>query len=788
MKKILIFSFFLMFEFYAFAQPVQTIKGTVVDEVSKSPLAGATISIEFEGGKLQTVASEDGSFKIAGVPTGRVQINVSQVNYESQVLANIIVTSSKEVSITIGLTEKVMLLNNVVVTSASSRNRLNNELSVVSARSFNAEDTKRYAGSLGDPSRMAANFAGVSGANDSRNDIVVRGNSPAGLLWQMEGLNIPNPNHFGSLSSTGGPVSILNNNVLEKSDFLTSAFPAMYGNAVAGVFDLKLRNGNADKHEFITQMGFNGIEVGAEGPINKKSKSSYLLNYRYSTLALFKALGFTATGEATPYYQDWTARFNLPLNKKSTLSFFTIGGTSKVDFLGNEADTSAGNENLYGNENENTKVKYFTTMSGMSFQHQHNSKAYTKISLGYFTTNERFNGDSISTVTREEFPSGESELKTGKFSLNVLNSTKFNSKSSLTSGVIADFISFDLFNKEIYNAGTVEKVNIDNADQTQLIQAHSTFRHRFNNRLTLNTGLHVQFLTINNSFAIEPRVGLRYKLNQRSIFTMGYGLHSQIQSLNTYFVQTPTVNNFTYTNKELGFTRSHHGVLGYEFAFDTRTRIKTEAYYQYLFDVPVELRSSSYSALNTGNDFAPDNTDSLVNEGTGRNYGVEITIERSFHKGFYALATASFFNSKYKGSDEVERNTAFNTGYVANLLMGKEWIVGKKKAVLGTDIRLSTQGGRYLTPIDEAASSIKGEAVYDESKAFSERQPAYFRLDLKLLYRRNFKKTALEVSVDLQNVTNNENVFIRQYNRRTNSIVYQYQQGFFPVPTVKFTF
>jgi hypothetical protein len=148
---------------------------------------------------------------------------------------------------------------------------------------------------------MASNFAGVSGANDARNDIIIRGNSPSGLLWQLEGLNIPNPNHFGSLSSTGGPVSMLNNNVLDKSDFMTSAFPAQYGNALSGVFDLSLRNGNNEKYEFLGQVGFNGFELGAEGPFSKNSKSSFLINYRYSTLALFQQIGINfGTGSATP--------------------------------------------------------------------------------------------------------------------------------------------------------------------------------------------------------------------------------------------------------------------------------------------------------------------------------------------------------------------------------------------------------------------------------------------------------------------------------------------------------
>lgn len=788
MKRMLLLPFFLFFSAFVSAQFTQTIKGIVVDEVSKMPLSGSSVRIEINGKTIGTTTAGDGSFMLAAVPTGRITISVSMLNYEYQTLPNIMVTAGKEVILTVALTEKIAELNNVTVSAASNRRRLNNELATVSARSFNIEDTKRFAGALGDPSRMAANFAGVSGANDSRNDIVVRGNSPAFLLWQMEGLNIPNPNHFGSLSSTGGPVSILNNNVLDKSDFLTSAFPATYGNALAGVFDLKLRNGNPGKHEFLAQLGFNGLEAGAEGPIGKQKKASYLFNYRYSTLALFKALGFSATGEAVPYYQDWTASIHVPLNSKSSLSFFSIGGRSHIDFLGNDIDTSDANTNLYGNENENTRVKYFTTISGINYQYQHNSRMNSRLSLGYFTTNETFNGDSISVETRKAYASGEAQQKTNKLALAYINSLKFNAQTSLTTGFMADLLGFSLFNRQIFGGGTSEQVRIDVNDNTLLTQFYTTLRHRFNNRLTANFGIHTQFLSLNGSRAIEPRMGLRYRLSQRQYLSVGYGLHSQMQNIYTYFIKTPTPQGPVLTNKELDFSRSHHMVLGYEIAVNSQTRIKLETYYQHLFDVPVEIRPSSFSSINNGTNFGPDNTDSLINEGTGTNYGLELTAERSFYRGFYALATVSLFSSRYKGSDGIERNTAFNTGYVANVLAGKEWTVGRRNAIVGADIRLSTQGGRFLTPIDPEASRQRQEPVFKEDKAHSEQQPAYFRMDVKFLYRRNFRKTSLEFSIDFQNITNHQNVFLQSFNRRTNSIVTQYQQGFFPVPMVRYTF
>ena len=299
-----------------FAQSTQTIRGRVVDGVSNTALVGVSVMLISTDEKIYgSTTDTDGRFRIDNVPVGRHTVRITYIGYEEQTIPNVIVTAGKEVVLTLSLTESVSQLNEVVITDdvKSDKTATNNDIAVVSARSFNVDDTKRYAGAIGDPSRMAANFAGVVGGNDSRNDIVVRGNSPTGMLWQLEGLNIPNPNHFGALVSTGGPVSILNNNNLDKSDFMTSAFPAQYGNAPAGVFDLRLRDGNNEKRELLAQVGFNGFEVGAEGPFAKNSKASYIANYRYSTLGVFQTLGIEfGTGSNTPLYQDLNFKVSLP--------------------------------------------------------------------------------------------------------------------------------------------------------------------------------------------------------------------------------------------------------------------------------------------------------------------------------------------------------------------------------------------------------------------------------------------------------------------------------------------
>lgn len=776
------------------AQGTQTVRGRILDEASRAPVIGATfVLVRPDAPALGAVADVDGNFKLAQVPLGRQTFQVRAMGYEGRVLANVVVTAGKEVVLEITLTESVRQLNEAVVTASRSENKrvTNNEMALVSGRSFNIDDTRRYAGALGDPARMAANFAGVIAGNDSRNDIVVRGNSPGGMLWQLEGLNIPNPNHFGSLTSTGGPVSMLNNNALAKSDFLTSAFPAQYGNALAGVFDLRLRNGNDERREYVGQVGFNGFEAGAEGPfsLKKPGKGSFLFNYRYSTLGLFNTLGIQlGTGNAVPDYQDFNVKIQVPVSRRVSVSAFAIGGLSDVNFEGNKEDTTG--KNLYGNENENLRVDYGTIISGVSADIQTSPRSSLRLTAGYSATSENFEGDSISTETRQAFLSGKARFRTGKYSFNGQYNLKINARNAIHAGFYNEILRYNLFNKEVYQ-GTRDLVRVNRDGSWYLGQAFVQWKHRFTARLAVTPGVHVQYTSQGEAAAAGPRLGIRYSLSEKQSLSAGYGMHFQMQSPYTYSVETFTPEGVRLTNRDLGFTRSQHLVLGTERLLTDNTSLKAEAYYQYIDRAPVTGagRPSSYSGLNSGNSFAPDNEDSLVNAGTGENYGVELTLERTFTKGFYYLITGSLFQSRYRGSDNITRNTAFNTRAVFNALVGKEWKVGKNKnQVLGLNLRASTIGGRFLTPLNLAESQRQERAIFREDQAFSERQKPYFRTDLRLTYRREYSRSTLEFSLDLQNLTNHQNVFNQQYNRRTNRMVTQYQQGFFPVPFVRYTF
>ncbi|MGK7394978.1 MAG: TonB-dependent receptor [Candidatus Cyclobacteriaceae bacterium M3_2C_046] len=797
MKRfILLLSLFNLFHQLHAENNLQVVKGRVMDQQSLFPLPGVSVLVVGTDPVLGAVTDADGYFRIKQVPIGRIDLKLTYVGYNEAYLPNLQVSSGKEVIVQVKMEESVEMLKDLVIT-ASDQNKMElmNEMATVSARTFNVEETQRYAGSRNDPARMASNFAGVSGANDGRNDIIIRGNSPTGLLWRLEGMDIPNPNHFAALGTTGGPVSILNNNLLSDSEFFTGAFPAMYGNAVSGVFDLQMRNGNRDKHEFLGQLGFNGLELGAEGPFQKGSGSSYLVNYRYSLPAVFDVLGLNAgTGNAVPYYQDLSFKLNFP-TKKGRLSLFGIGGISNIDLLGSETTAEEAQEDLYGDMSLDIYNKAKMGVSGLSYLRFIGKNAYWKNSMAVSYSN--FTADLDTVIRDPELRVIEAndyvynDFDQTKYTYNTLFNKKFNSRNTLTAGFIADLYQMNL-QRDILIQGQERDLpnSIGFAGNTVLMQGYLAWQHKFNHQWTLNSGLHYQHLTLNeNSRALEPRLGVKYQFLPNQSLSLAYGRHNQMQGMEVYFVETALPNGtIITTNKSLGFTTSNHFIASYDWMIRPNLRLKLEAYYQDISNVPVEQQPSHFSMLNAGADFGLPDTDSLVNQGTGFNQGLEFTLEKFFSQSYYFLLTGSFFEARYKGSDGIERNTAFNGNYVINALAGKEWAVGRKNNSIAVDLKFTTAGNRRYIPIDLSASQQAGYAVFDNERAFQDRFADYLRTDLKFTFRKEHKKITEEYVIDIQNVTNNQNLFSQRYNAITGTIGNTYQLGLWPIAQYRILF
>lgn len=778
----------------------QSIRGRVLDAESGSPVEFASVMVKDAVPVIQAESDAEGRFTLRNVPVGRQVLVVAAMGYKPIVTTPLMVVSAKELVLDLEMEPDAKVLSEAkVVGGNAAKDQLNNEMATLSARTFDAAMAERFAGSRADPARMATNFAGVSGANDGRNDIIIRGNSPSGLLWRLEGVDIPSPNHFNSFGSTGGPVGMLNNNTLAKSDFMTSAFPATYGNAISGAFDLSMRNGNDQEHEFLAQIGFNGFELGAEGPIDSASHSSYLLNYRYSTLQAFQAVGLEfGTGSAVPKYQDLSFKVNLPMKNGNRVTMFGLGGISSVDLLGRETDFTERNENdLFGNETQDIVNKNATGIVGASWTKWYTPNTSTRLVVAATYQSERTDVDSLTWSDGEPTtialldsdPVWKSNNEQRTYLAHLSMRSKVNARNSITAGLVANYYDVT-FQQELFRLDTARNGAWDvlqTGKGTHLLaQAYANWKHHFTERLLMNLGLHGQYHDLSGATAVEPRMGFSYKAGERSTISVAYGLHSQLQPLPVYFNTRP--DGSRTSNEDLGFTRSHHGVLAYDRTLGSNWRVKLETYYQWLFGVPVERNGSAFTMLNTGADFGSPTEDDLVNDGTGRNYGAEVTVERTFSKGIYGLVTASVFRSEAKASDGVWRSTTFDAGYVFNALAGKEWRVGKRGNTISVDLKATYAGGRRYSPIDIEASQLALREVRDESRTNELQYDPYFRADVKLFYRMQRKRVTHEMGIDLQNVSGQRNIYARYFDDRTQKVVTEYQLGFFPIPLYRLLF
>ncbi len=742
----------LLFAVNSFAQLTQTIKGTVIDEASQVTLPGATVFIVNTNPVKGTITDAEGAFSLSGIPVGRVHLKVTYVGYEPYEITSLMVTSGKEVVLSVELKESISQLNEVVV-SGHRKDRTVNTMSMISARTFSVEEARRYAGGLDDPGRLASVFAGVADADMESNGIVVRGNAPSGVIYKVEGIEVDNPNHFAGEDFLGGGfVSILNNHVLGNSDFLTGAFPAEYGNALSAVFDMKLRTGNQEKREHAFQAGALGLDFSSEGPFVKGRKPSYLFNYRYSTMGLVKA--FLPASEGIPVYQDLCFKLNFP-HKKGVLSIWGAGAVDDYTY-GDIKKTDAESGATYINDQGNTGFV------GLKYNHFINQTTYSSISLLANATTKSNNQKELYT-DREYYTRERIENLTGKYVLSGFVNKKFGAQHTNRTGFNYSYLFFNMDTRYSEYLPQLPVNFINNKDYTGLIQAYSQSKISLNNRLTFNAGANLQYFILNKEYSIEPRIGLNYQVNEKNILSIAYGKHSQMQPIGVYFIEREENGTITYPNRDLGFTRSHHFILGYDRSVGENMRLKIEPFYQYLTDVPV-IPNTPFSMIN----LIDLNTFNKVLEGKGtaRNLGIDFTLERFFNQGFYYLGTLSLFDSKYEGGDGIQRSTRFNKNFVANLLAGKEWNTGKLN-YLGINGRLYFKNGDRTPPFDQEASALKGEVIYDESRAFEKRQPFTYRCDLSVTYTINKARCSNKFALQLLNVFYSPVSFQDRYNKTT---------------------
>ncbi|MCX6270790.1 MAG: carboxypeptidase-like regulatory domain-containing protein [Bacteroidetes bacterium] len=709
----------------------QTVKGKVVDRETQVSLPGANVVVMGTNPLLGSSTDINGDFSIKNVPVGRYTVKMSFIGYEELIMNEVLVGSGKEVVLNAGLKENAVSMKGVVI--RADKGDPINALATVSARQLSVEEANRYAGGFDDPARLASSFAGVS-SNLGSNGIVIRGNAPKGLLWRMEGVEINNPSHFANIISVGaGGITALSSQVLANSDFITGAFPAEYGNALSGVFDIRLRTGNSDKREYTLQAGVIGMDVSSEGPLIKGGKASYLFNYRYSTFALIAPILPPEMGKLK--YQDLSFKLNFPTANAGTFSLWGIGA---LDYQGRDAKKDSAKWKL-----DIDKQSYRTDlfMSALGLNHK-----WTSGNRTFISTSLAASGNGLSLLQKSYhsagvlFPTNKIDNNSWKYSLSGFINHKFSPLHTNKTGFILDRLQYNLdIQKAPVGQDNLLTYVMDHGS-SYLLQVYSQSTLRMTGKLTANLGLHTQYFVLNRNTSLEPRIGLSWKLNPSRTIALSYGLHSQLEMLNFYLVRQQSAAGTTEPNKNLDFSKAHHVVLSYEVKLNSQTRLKIEPYYQMLFSIPV-IPNTYYSLQNleSGMYF----NDSLINKGKGRNIGVDFTVERFLNQGYYYLFTASLFDSKYRGGDGIERNARFNKNYVVNLLVGKEWNTGRNNNnIFNINGKLCLMGGDYMNPVDITATYAAQDIVEDVSRAFTQRKPGACILSFSTTYRVNKPKYA----------------------------------------------
>jgi outer membrane receptor protein involved in Fe transport len=715
--------------------PRQTVKGVVVDAASGIPMPYVNIGILGTDPMLGATTADDGTFRIEQVPVGRYTVRASFIGYETALVREVEVGSGKEAVLRIALREMAIELQGVEVMAHTDKAVPDNPMAAVSGRMLGVEEASRYAGGFDDPARLASAFAGVAGSTGS-NGIAVRGNAPGGMLWRLEGVEIPNPSHFADLRSFGaGGLTALSGQVLANSDFFTGAFPAEYGNALSGVFDLRLRVGNPDAREHTLRMGLMGLELASEGPFRREGRSSYLFNYRYSTLALLAPL-LPDDAQGTRYH-DLSFKLHFPSRQGS----FSVWGLGAANASGQDA-LLVPERWQYRKDRETADSRQRLGAWGLSHVQFLGTRTHWEHTIAATGSGMAHRTGEIDTLLREH-PTGKISDSQWKYTCSSTLHHKWSAKHASVVGILANQWHF----RQDFQQGSIGQP-LERVAQGQgsawMLQAFAQSLWTPNHRWRLTAGLHALRFTLNGQTLLEPRAGISWAASEKHRLSVGYGLHSRAERLPIYWAGSDAGGR---PNQRLPFARAHHGVVGWEWRPSGHLRMKVEPYVQWLFRLPVE-EGTSFALLNMDQNWffrTP-----LASTGTARNAGIDLTVEQFLHRGMYFLATLSAFQSRYRGGDGAWRPTKFDKGFVVNLLAGKEWAAGKANTI-SLSGRMTWQGGNRHTPPDEAASLLAGEVVYDEAQAYAKRLPSDWLLSLTANYRRNKAKHASVWSLQLLN-------------------------------------
>lgn len=747
-----------------------TIRGTIKDADTGMPLPGATVLLS----PTQTGAITDsqGAFRFENIHVGRYQLDVSYLGYTTALISELLLESGKENVQHIRLLPAGKQLNETTVTATQP-------VSYNSIQEITIEQTLRYAATYMDPARVATSFPGVAAANDQANGLVIRGNSPNSMQWRLEGVEIVNPNHLSNAgtfsdrpTSTGGGVNILSTQLLGTSQFLSGAFPAQYGNVNGGILDMHLRNGNDEKTEFTAQASLLGLDFAAEGPFSKKSKASYLINYRYSFTGLLGAMGVKFGGEDIRF-QDLSFNLNFPTAKGGKFTIFGMGGISSNTFEPDK-DTTAWE---FAKDGQSILYKNRMFASGLTFEQPLGKKLSFRAALVGSTLYSSRVAYAVNGRNLEKSELlDDQELLNGKVSLNTTLTYRYNPRFRFQGGL---FVTLNQYQTDIWSTNTEFK--------SLVFQPFVKWSFQVAPRISAEVGLHAMLSQVERTDKLsalpEPRAAIKWQLNETDQLNASFGLYSQMQTAGLY--ATHIYDTDHYNNRNLSPTRSQQVVLGYQKSLPKNSSLKIEAYYQHLFDVPVGQRlRDNYSGVNLVEEVP---YEFLKNSGTARNYGIEVSFQKLLTNDYYMLVSGSLYDATYVDLFGERHQARFNGRHTFSFTSGKEFKSGGE-SLWGVNVKVLWLGGFRDKPIDVAYSETLKTTLYEAQSHYSVKMKDYFRPDMRIYWKKSKAKYSRTLALDLQNVSGTKNEAYQYFDQRKDAVVTQYQLGLIPVLSYRWEF
>ena len=749
----------------------QSIRGTVYDADTREPLIGAEVFVADVEPLIGTVTDVEGNYELVNVPVGPVRVQSSYAGYAPYVRDNIQLTSARAYQLDIELQSGLDLAE--VVVQAYDRNAAVNDAAVASIRRLDPEALQYHAATANDPGRLVVGFPGVQPSRDSRSDVVIRGNSSAGILWRLEGIDIPNPNHFARRGSSGGGITIFSASLLGSSDFSTGAFPAEYGNAFAGVFDMKFRHGDLYERQYTFRAGLLGLDVATEGPI-AEGKSSYLANFRYSTLGILNSMGLYLVGPRTDNnFQDLSFKI-YQKGERSQLSFWGIGGNSRENF--NAADRPWQTYSDYETYEFTTRMAAL----GLSWNYLLDDRSYVQVNFGASGQDIYVRTDTLAVENERPAAIEEEDLLTRQLILHAFYKRTISPRFNFKLGNLSTLTNFDLRHQMFVPE---DRTLLDAEGNAWRQQWYARGSWRPLARLEVHLGAHVlgSLLPDASDWQINPRIALDFRWTDRTQLALAYGGHGQVLPLGTYFYQE---SGGQQPNLDLGLLQAQHLVLAWDQQLTPRLTLHTEAYWQQLRRVPVGLDVHRiYWLLNDVDGFGEE---PLRPDGTGRNLGVDVRLEQYFNRGTFFVWSGSVFRSTFRVPGSNKRYpTQYDGRYSMTFTGGKSWQLSDR-LTLESGLRVLFNGGNPITPLRAGFENLDGpEPLLDTTDPFGDRVAFYLRPDLRIALRKNLPKSSWWLALDIQNFINrrNEDFIDYEFQAEQNRWGHRLQSGLTPLLT-----